>query len=480
MGAEIVTLLLDTPGAGQWVVPDGVRSVRAEVVGAGAGGPGLIGDRVGYPVTDLTVGADGGDTTFDGLTATGADAGVKGTPGPVIRNGAGGTSGLATNVAGTALSQLTATTIEEVAPGTVYGTTRGLSGSRDVSGLESYGNGGRAGLDDIGRRRGNRPEGVTMNGAPGGGYGRKDAHAVTPGETINYIVGAGGRRGTIRGGADGEDGQHGVIRITYTLAAPPTVTTEKDRVYRLTNSLPIAPPGGETERTHTPAGWQRREPFPTQTQNVYRAERTLTFHDGAFVSATAWGGVTQVASAGGIVDVELLYDVRMVLEIVDPSNYWPNDNLWTGEGSLTVDGTTYSGVGRVVSVGEVADEIGPPSSRIEIAIDATDAATRAAALRDFGRLGTRLRWIWRTRSGDWAFVRRSYVGTLSEGGVAGSVYTVELELEKGEGDLVRPLIWSHETCVERSPTGAEYLGMEYMAQLESGLAVVWPRVLGTE
>ena len=77
-----------------------------------------------------------------------------------------------------------------------------------------------------------------------------------------------------------------------TLGGPAGVN---DFVYILSATEPAVPTGGTTVETHTPTGWQRTEPNPTTTQNVYRARRERTYADGMFQSATAWGDVIKIA-----------------------------------------------------------------------------------------------------------------------------------------------------------------------------------------
>ena len=74
-----------------------------------------------------------------------------------------------------------------------------------------------------------------------------------------------------------------------------TITTRGDTVYRLSAGTPSTPSGGTNEQNHTPAGWARVEPSPTTTQGVYSSSRTLTFRNGAFDAATAWGAPSRTA-----------------------------------------------------------------------------------------------------------------------------------------------------------------------------------------
>ena len=69
-----------------------------------------------------------------------------------------------------------------------------------------------------------------------------------------------------------------------------------DTVYILAESEPAVPTAGESEATHTPTGWSRERPERAPAKSVWCAERTLTYEDGVFYSATPWGGLTEVAA----------------------------------------------------------------------------------------------------------------------------------------------------------------------------------------
>ena len=78
-----------------------------------------------------------------------------------------------------------------------------------------------------------------------------------------------------------------------------TTTMDTDHIWALGTAAPTAPAGGTSTENHAPTGWQRTEPSPTATENVYRASRTRTFTNGSFTSATTWASVTKVADATG-------------------------------------------------------------------------------------------------------------------------------------------------------------------------------------
>ena len=78
---------------------------------------------------------------------------------------------------------------------------------------------------------------------------------------------------------------------------PIAATTDSDTIYRLAANRPADPVGGGSVEAHTPADWTRQRPRPTPTESVWSAERTRTFHDSAFYSATVWSNVTEADPA---------------------------------------------------------------------------------------------------------------------------------------------------------------------------------------
>ena len=73
----------------------------------------------------------------------------------------------------------------------------------------------------------------------------------------------------------------------------PTTTTRTEYIYRTSTSNSLsAPSGGTTTPNHVPSGWLSSIPSATSTLNVFRSSRTVTFSNGSFQSATAWGTPT--------------------------------------------------------------------------------------------------------------------------------------------------------------------------------------------
>ena len=70
---------------------------------------------------------------------------------------------------------------------------------------------------------------------------------------------------------------------------------ELDYIYKLAATAPSAPSGGTKTENHEPSGWQRKQPAPTATKNVYRAERTEYYENDLFDDkASAWDNVTKI------------------------------------------------------------------------------------------------------------------------------------------------------------------------------------------
>lgn len=170
-------------GNGTWDVPSGVTQIAVELVGAGGG-----------------IGASsrpsGGNTTFDGLTVNGGQGGQWAAAG-----GAGGAAGSVGN---------------DIAGGS------GSSGSATMDGGAS----GATTIDDFDQASGkdygagggfiklSSATAVVIGTGGGGAYARVDRHAVTPGETINFSVGAPGQM-VLPTGYFANPAGRGRIRITY-------------------------------------------------------------------------------------------------------------------------------------------------------------------------------------------------------------------------------------------------------------------------
>ena len=97
--------------------------------------------------------------------------------------------------------------------------------------------------------------------------------------------------GTGTNAADATSDQSTAPQRTFTVRNVAVVTTDTDSIYDLSgqDTTPSAPTGGTTTESHTPTGWSRTQPNPSETQAVYRAQRTRSFSDGTFTSATVWG-----------------------------------------------------------------------------------------------------------------------------------------------------------------------------------------------
>ena len=72
----------------------------------------------------------------------------------------------------------------------------------------------------------------------------------------------------------------------------PNYTYVLEAIYFLASAKPDKPTGGTHTYLHTPpGGWTRTQPTPTLSKAVYRSQRTATYLNGGFLSATAWSDV---------------------------------------------------------------------------------------------------------------------------------------------------------------------------------------------
>ena len=138
--------------------------------------------------------------------------------------------------------------------------------------------------------------------------------------------------------------------LTLVAANVPVITTVVETIYKLSATAPAAPSGGRSTENHHPTGWLRQDtaPEPTETQAVYSATRTVTFSNGAFESATAWGNVTLVHRAVPITRASHTFLVN---------NHRPPMPSAAGTYAFGRDGNAYSLSATERATSSIRDEI---------------------------------------------------------------------------------------------------------------------------
>lgn len=172
----------------------------------------------------------------------------------------------------------------------------------------------------------------------------------------------------------------------------------------------------------------------------------------------------------------------MVIYKVQPQ--WTLHNVpmgvrfWSGIGDLEFDGFTWNGVrspnndSALMSVSAVEFSEDAPNRRAQITLDASPPEIRDQLLQDFGPLTVELGWIYSEDDGrNWRRIPRLLVGRLSGPIIEGGLYTVDIETYTGDGDRVRPLIWSHATQMRLYPND---LGLVHVNTIASGFETTWP------
>jgi len=241
-GAQAYT----TPGTYSWTVPDGVTSVSVVCIGGGgmataSGSPGerdgtnssfgsAICEAGGGKGCSASYGAGGaGGTVIYGTGGPGGDGGSSGGPGAGGNYGAGGAAcnygGTSGGGGGVGILGFGASGAGGSGP---YGNggngTNGGGGGGGSGNGANYGQGGRGGSGGANGETGSNLGGGLYGGGCaagyflGGGGGGAAAWAnnisVTPGQTIQVIVGRGGRYSAGSGGFGANSGA-GAVRIVW-------------------------------------------------------------------------------------------------------------------------------------------------------------------------------------------------------------------------------------------------------------------------
>ena len=99
--------------------------------------------------------------------------------------------------------------------------------------------------------------------------------------------------GTVTGtGVNARSGTSDTVTVEHqiTVRNVPVLSSDVDSIWRLfdRDTAPPTPVGGTNVENHTPAGWTRVEPNPTETQAVWLSQRIRNFSDSDFLSAAAW------------------------------------------------------------------------------------------------------------------------------------------------------------------------------------------------
>ena len=150
--------------------------------------------------------------------------------------------------------------------------------------------------------------------------------------------------------------------------------------------------------------------------------------------------------------------------------YW-----WSGEGNITVAGTTYQGAtvnGQAfLDISAVDQTQGLPIKRATARMAVAPELTRRMLQQDYGPIPIEVGWV-RSRDGGrtWTRLPRSFTGRLSSPRLLDGLYEVEIETVLGDADRGTPLRWSYEAHVHRHNDKF----FEAVASYAGGIDVSWP------
>ena len=136
----------------------------------------------------------------------------------------------------------------------------------------------------------------------------------------------------------------------------------------------------------------------------------------------------------------------------------PVRRWWSGAGELvygseTYEGTWSEGVGALVEVSPVQNEVGDPSSRVRFTVALTPESLERMGQSYFGATLVTLEWITSIDAGKtWQRIPRKFTGNVSTPKIGGDGrLIIEVESKKGDTDQGVVLYWSDESHQQRHP-----------------------------
>ena len=338
----------------------------------------------------------------------------------------------------------------------------------------------------------------------GGSGGRSDpgeilnvSIVVTAGQVLTLHVGGGGNGGGAGGGGsstgfgapagdDGDlgiDGPSGVITIRYTAGT----TVDLTAIQLVGDTIIITAANTIDTAGSLDLNYRSIDPAPKlrsiTTLEVAAFRRTI---GAASLSPEQYRqflatdiSLRDITSARSDIVSQAIgiqhptYELRMLVDIMDPDNRWPRDRLWTGAGDLTYQGQVYKGLGLITSFAALPISPDRQGLASEIGISAADSLVRAAALQDIGNLPIRLSWIYSDTEGrSWSSAPLSALGLLNGATLKGAEYKATIILGAQVAiDPARIFEWTHENALSRD---TDFGGFEFMRQLEDGVIIDWP------
>ena len=147
---------------------------------------------------------------------------------------------------------------------------------------------------------------------------------------------------------------------------------------------------------------------------------------------------------------------------------------WTGEGSITVLGITYTSLPpNIIDISGMVDTSGAEDNRVKINLSAVDPETRVRLLGDPGIVEVIVGKVTSDNGTSWQLIPRSKRGYIANAQMAGGIYS--FEVATGVADYLRgnPEAWSHIAQVNRT-TGVTDNFFQHLRRLELGVSHTWP------
>ena len=145
--------------------------------------------------------------------------------------------------------------------------------------------------------------------------------------------------------------------------------------------------------------------------------------------------------------------------------------VWSGDGTLVLDGESWASSDGLVSVGRATIPSEGVSS-LEVSVDGSSPLFRSLLLQDKGPLRCEVAWLVSDTGLVWNNTSFKFVGRLSAPVISNNAYTFEIEPFGGFEALRRAAQWSHESQQARY---AGDNGFEFARRMSHvGITTYWP------
>ena len=144
--------------------------------------------------------------------------------------------------------------------------------------------------------------------------------------------------------------------------------------------------------------------------------------------------------------------------------------FWTGQGELTLSGTTYMSTGDLINIEGVESRLSEVAARPRVTFSGIPANVRTLFLHDPGRVDVTIGAV-RWDGKKWVKMPRQVRGLLTDPIIQGLLYTFETTPETLDIDRGDVHYWTDEDHRRRYPNDGIF---QHTRTLSDGISILWP------